>query len=56
MAQNTTWAVNVGKYSGASLSLIDHASRTLGISIDQQCDPGQLGTGTARVTLDNSDR
>jgi len=55
MAQNTTWAVNVGKYSGASLSLTDHASRTLGLSIDQQCDPGQLGTGRATVTLDNSD-
>jgi len=55
MAQITTWAVNVGRYSGASLSLTDHASRTLGLSIDQQCDPGQLGTGRATVTLDNSD-
>lgn len=55
MAQITTWQVNVGRYSGASLSLTDHASRTLGLTIDQQCDPGQLGTGTARVTLDNSD-
>jgi hypothetical protein len=55
MAQNTTWAVNVGKYSGASLSLTDHASRTLGLSIDQQADAGQLGTGQATVTLDNSD-
>jgi len=55
MAQITTWAVNVGKYSGASLSLTNHAARTLGLSIDQQCDPGQLGTGSATVTLDNSD-
>ena len=51
----TTWAVKVGKYSGASLSLTDHASRTLGLFIDQQVDPGQLGTGTCTVTLDNSD-
>ena len=55
MAQITTWAVNVGKYSGASLSLTDHASRTLGLSIDQQADAGQLGTGRATITLDNSD-
>lgn len=55
MAQNTTWAVKVGRYDSGSLSLTDHASRTLGISVQQQCDPGQLGTGAATVTLDNSD-
>lgn len=55
MAQITTWAVKVGKYSGSSLSLTDHASRTLGLTITQQCDPGQLGTGSSMVTLENSD-
>lgn len=55
MAQNTTWAVKVGRYDSGSLSLTDHASRTLGITVQQQCDPGQLGTGAATVTLDNSD-
>lgn len=55
MAQITTWVIKVGKYSGGSLATTDHASRTLGLYIDQQCDPGQLGTGTCSVTLDNRD-
>jgi hypothetical protein len=55
MPQITNWQVKVGKYSGGSLATTDHASRTLGLFIDQQCDPGQLGTGTCAVTLDNRD-
>ena len=55
MPQITTWGVRFGKYSGSSLSLTDFTSRTLGLYVDQQCDPGQLGTGFAEVTLDNSD-
>jgi hypothetical protein len=55
MPQITTWAVKVGRFQSGTLTTVDHASRTLGLSIDQQCDPGQLGTGRASVTLDNSD-
>lgn len=55
MAQDTTWTVRFGKYSGSSLSLTDFTSRTLGLLVDQQCEPGQLGTGQATVTLDNRD-
>lgn len=55
MPQITTWQIKVGRYSGGTLTTTDHASRTLGLFIDQQCDPGQLGTGRATITLDNSD-
>lgn len=55
MPQETTWGVRYGQYSGATLSLTDFTSRTLGLFVDQQCDPGQLGTGICEVTLDNSD-
>lgn len=51
----TNFTIRFGKYSGASLSLTDFTSRTLGLFIDQQCDPGMMGTGTCTVTLDNSD-